>query len=184
MASTWQPRPSQDGRSRVRFSEDIARAHVETRGRETAADTLDLQEHLSGSRDLDVGTGRVEKTAAGRASARSPESSRSPSPTGGTSKAEPHSSSRGRNRGMSLRSSLFTKNMSQRAQDTDDSIIEMGPYVAPAAEEKETRSVSCANQRLRDLPDPSEGPRPAKRPMCTHSSVVCEGLTYVMVTCF
>lgn len=45
--------------------------------------------------------------------------------------------SRGRTRGMSLRSSLFAKNigMGQRAQDVDDAIIEMGDVISPSAEE-------------------------------------------------
>lgn len=65
----------------------------------------------------------------------SPDGSRSPSPTSGLPKPANQMGARGRNRGMSLRSSLFAKNMGQRTQDVDDAIIELGEVNSLGTEE-------------------------------------------------
>ncbi|KAM0722177.1 hypothetical protein Q7P37_001618 [Cladosporium fusiforme] len=128
-----QARSMEEARSRVHFSQDSERirdgkdgSSAESGGAtRSASDTPPV-----GSRSLRIDTGGMDN-AAGGTNAGSPDNSRSPSPTGSSPKLASNATSRGRNRGMSLRSSLFAKNMGQRAQDVDDAIIEMGEVVQP-----------------------------------------------------
>lgn len=133
-ATARQPRSMDEPRSRVRFSEDNVGRRDGRNGdgrngegdglggaMRSASDTPPVE-----PRSLRIDTRGTNVDAGDRSDARSPEGSRSPSPSGSSPKPGLNAASRGRNRGMSLRSSLFAKNMGQRAQDVDDSIIEMG----------------------------------------------------------
>lgn len=121
-------RPSEEGRTKVRFSEDdISKMESSTLG------SKDISSETR-ARELKLDTKSVDKTAHGITSTVPPSDDRSLSPTGAASKSLPQMNPRGRTRGMSLRSTLFAKNMG-KAQDVDDAIIEMGEVVSPNADE-------------------------------------------------
>jgi len=113
------PRASEEGRSRVRFSEDGG-----------ALDTGNLdgrRGQMANSPSLALDTGVADIARSATTSLRSPEGSQATSPTSGTQQ-------RSRNRGMSLRSSMFARNF-QRTQDADDAIIEMGEVATPGLDD-------------------------------------------------
>jgi phospholipid-translocating ATPase len=117
-------RVSEDDHSRVRFPEDGGALDTGiTEGR---------REQMGNSRSLAVDTRVADSTPYATANPRSPVSSQALSPTRDAPTAAMQTASRGRNRGMSLRSRLFAKNAAtfQQSQDADDAIIELGE-VAP-----------------------------------------------------
>jgi phospholipid-translocating ATPase len=127
-----QPRSSDEGRTKVRFSED--------EGSRMGNNSLAFDEisPVTGARGLKLNTNSTDTTTHGKSNTGSSSDDRSLPPTGGAPKTSTQMSPRGRIRGMSLRSSLFAKNigMGQRAQDVDDAIIEMGDVISPMAEEE------------------------------------------------
>jgi phospholipid-translocating ATPase len=90
------------------------------------------------ARELKLDTRSTNTTAHGVTNTGSSSSGTNAPPTGAAPKTSAQMSPRGRIRGMSLRSSLFAKNigMGQRAQDVDDATIEMGDVISPMAEEE------------------------------------------------
>ena len=123
------PRASEDGRSRVRFSEDGG-----------ALDTGNLdgrRGQMANNQSLTLDTGVADSTRHATTSPRSPEGSQATSPTSGSPTGAMQSAPRGRNRGMSLRSSIFARNF-QRTQDADDTIIEMGEVASPGTDNRAT----------------------------------------------
>ena len=129
-------RSSEEGRTNVRFSEDDgSRMGIKSLGPDEISPDTRTQESQSAGLELD--TKSTNTTAHGMTYTGSSSGDRSPPLTGALPKISAQMNSRGRTRGMSLRSSLFAKNigMGQRAQDVDDAIIEMGDVISPSAEE-------------------------------------------------
>jgi phospholipid-translocating ATPase len=131
-APTGQPRSSEEGRTKVRFSED--------EGSRTGNNSLASDEigPVTGAQELKLDVKSTDTTAHGVTNPGSSSSDQTPPTTGAAPKTSAQMSPRGRTRGMSLRSSLFAKNigMGQRAQDVDDAIIEMGDVISPMVEEE------------------------------------------------
>jgi phospholipid-translocating ATPase len=114
----------------VRFSEDSG-----------ALDTgnLDGQRgQMANSQTLAVDTGVADNTRHATTNPRSPQSSQATSTTSNVPTAAMQSASRSRNRGLSLRSHLFNKNI-QRTQDADDAIIEMGEVTSLGPDDSATK---------------------------------------------
>ena len=131
-APTGRPRSSEEDRTKVRFSEDES----SRMGKNSLAS--DDISPVTGAQELKPDTKSTDTTAHGVKNPGSSSSDQIPPTTGAASKTSAQMSPRGRTRGMSLRSSLFAKNigMGQRAQDVDNAIIEMGDVISPMAEEE------------------------------------------------
>lgn len=124
------PRASEDGRPRVvRFSEDGGALDTGNPDNRTG--------QMANSQSLTLDTGVADSTRHATTSPRSPEGSQATSPTSGSPTGAMQSAPRGRNRGMSLRSSMFARNF-QRTQDADDTIIEMGEVASPGTDNRAT----------------------------------------------
>jgi phospholipid-translocating ATPase len=138
-------RVSEDGRSRVRFSED---GETGLEGRTSNSETMvGSEEQTSDRQKLSLDTGLASSTAQATSSPISPDGIRASSPTGRSPRSPMQAVSRGRNRGMSLRSSLFAKNMGQRNQDADDAIIEMGEVGSPdVADHERTQAMKAKDE--------------------------------------
>ena len=113
---------------RVRFSADAGRRPAWQTKRKNSDDILpqrdgvaDESRSKTSTLSLDTSSARVGQIM-GKESSRSPE--RTLSPPGQRKPSTSPGPPRGRNRGMSLRSSLFQKNMRERSQDSG-SVIEM-----------------------------------------------------------
>jgi phospholipid-translocating ATPase len=123
----------EDGRSRVRFSEDGGVLDTGTLGGQ--------RDQMANPHSLAVDTGVANTTPYyATTSPRSPEGSQASSPTSSAPTAAMQTASRGRNRGMSLRSRLFAKNAAtfQQTQDADDAIIELGEVAPPNLDDRAT----------------------------------------------
>lgn len=122
------PRMSTDQPTRVRFSTDVERKAQWPKGKKRKSDEslrqMDGTSERPGTPNLTVDTNAAEasKTVMGRSPVMSPSSVVSPS----RPKASPLSP-RGRQRGYSLRSSLFQRTMRERSSDAaaSESVIEM-----------------------------------------------------------
>lgn len=123
-------RVSEDGLTRLRFSEDDTTLN--------AGDQRGRRQQTANSQSLSLDTRVTDATRHATTNLRSPEGSQATSatsPTGSAPTQAMQTASRGRNRGMSLRSSLFAKRMGQQTQNADDAIIEMGDVASPSAED-------------------------------------------------
>ena len=131
-ASGEQLRVSQDERPTVQFPEDSGVLNIGTLGGHG--------EQISNSRSLAVDTKVADTAQHARINSRPLEGSQASSPTNSAPTVAMQSASRGRNRGMSLRSHLFAKNAAtyQRKQDADDAIIELGEVASPGANDRAT----------------------------------------------
>jgi phospholipid-translocating ATPase len=126
--SAGHPQASEEGRARLRFSEDDAA------GKQGSTGTLvGSTEQTTDGQNLTVHKRLADSTRHATSNSRSPERMQATSPTGGIPKSTTQTVPRSRNRGMSLRSSLFAKNY-QRNQDADDAIIELGEVGSPELE--------------------------------------------------
>jgi phospholipid-translocating ATPase len=128
-------RSSEEGRTKVRFSEDDG---SRMRSNSLGSDEISPETRAgeSQSTGLKLDTKSNDTTAHGVTNTGSSNGDRLPPPTGAAAKTSAQMSPRVRTRGMSLRSSLFAKNMG-RAQDVDDAIIEMGEVISPVADEED-----------------------------------------------
>jgi len=133
-APAGRPRSSEEGRTRVRLSEDSgSRIRNNNLGSDEISPVTRSRDTQSAGLKLD--TGSTDNIAHGVTNTGSSSGGQSP-PAGVTPNVSPQMNPRGRTRGMSLRSSLFAKNIGQqRAQDVDDAIIEMGEVISPIADE-------------------------------------------------
>jgi phospholipid-translocating ATPase len=126
--SAWHSQAPEGGRARLRFSQDDAA------GKQGSTGTLvGSTEQTTDGQNLTVDTRLADSTSHAISNSRSPERSQPTSPTGAAPKSTTQMVPRSRNRGMSLRSSLFAKNY-QRNQDADDAIIELGEVGSPELE--------------------------------------------------
>jgi phospholipid-translocating ATPase len=132
--STGHPQASEDARARLRFSEDDAAGK-----RGNTGTLVGSTGQIAHGETLTVDTRLADSTRNAMSSSKSPEGSQASSPTDGVAKPATQAVPRGRNRGMSLRSSLFARNAAsyQQKQDADDAIIEMGEVGSPEMESRE-----------------------------------------------
>lgn len=121
-------RGSEDASHRVRFSLDNERTVPHVRNKKRKSDEIveesggsDAERPRSRGLRVDTGAGQVAASNA-RGSVRSPDSM--PSPSSGSRAISP-ASPRNRHRGMSLRSSLFTRNMRQQSPAGESSVMEL-----------------------------------------------------------